>query len=261
MKRVILFVCLATSLFCAFVLAAGLGAQVYAAEIESQPWTFKGPFSTFDRAQLQRGYKVYRNVCAACHPMRFMHYRNLSEEGGPEFSEEAVKVLASEAEVTDGPNDQGEMYTRPGRPSDRFVSPYKNEQEARSANNGALPPDLSLITKARAGGADYIYALLTGYKEAPEGMKMAEGMNYNAVFRGHQIAMPKPLSAELVEYTDGTPPTVDNYARDVATYLTWAAEPKLEERHKVGFRFMIYLLLLAGILYLAKRRVWSGIEH
>ena len=226
-----------------------------------QDWSFSGPFGTFDRAQLQRGYKIYKEVCSACHGMRQMHFRNLGEPGGPEFSIEAVKALAAEAEVEDGPNDEGEMFSRSGKPSDAFVSPFPNEKAARASNNGAYPPDLSLIAKAREGGPDYVYSLMTGYKDVPHGMKMAEGMNYNAVFPGHQIAMAPPLDADAVEYTDGTAPTLENYARDVAAFLMWAAEPKLEERHKLGFRFMIYLILLAGLLYLAKRKVWSKLEH
>jgi len=232
-----------------------------APHIEAQKWSFSGPFGMFDRGQLQRGYKVYKEVCSACHGMRLLHFRNLGEPGGPEFSEAAIKALAASVEVTDGPNDEGEMFTRPGRPSDAFPSPFPNKQAARAANNGAYPPDLSVIAKARAGGPDYIFALLTGYSDPPAGFELASGMNYNKAFPGHQIAMAAPLSEEVVEYTDGTAPTVENYARDVAAFLMWTAEPKLEERHKIGFRFMIYLVLLAGIAYLAKRRVWSNLEH
>lgn len=244
------------------VLVAGsANAAGDAPEIKAQKWSFSGPFGLFDRGQLQRGYKVYKDVCAVCHGMRLLHFRNLGEAGGPEFSEEAVKALAAMVEVQDGPNDDGEMFTRPAKPSDAFPSPFPNENAARAANNGAYPPDLSVIAKARAGGPDYLYALMTGYKDAPTDMKMSEGMNYNAAFAGHQIAMAAPLSEEVVEYTDGTAPTVENYAKDVSAFLMWAAEPKLEERHKLGFRFMIYLLLLAGILYLAKRKVWSNLKH
>jgi cytochrome c1 len=254
--------------------------------MEHVDWSFSGPFGMFDRGQIQRGYQVYKEVCSACHGLRQLHYRNLGEAGGPEFSIEAVKALAAEVEVRDGPNNEGEMFDRPGKPSDAFVSPFPNDQAARAANNGALPPDLSLIAKARSihrdvpwyltpvywafdifsaydeeKGANYLFALMTGYKDAPDDMKMAEGMNYNAVFPGHQIAMASPLDAEVVDYTDGTAPTLENYSKDVAAFLTWAAEPKLEERHKLGFRFMIYLILLAGLLYLAKRKVWSKLEH
>lgn len=230
-------------------------------EIEEQDWTFNGPFGHFDRGQLQRGYKVYREVCSACHGMRLLHFRNLAQPGGPEFSEAAAKALAAEVEVTAGPNDDGEMFQRPAALSDTFPSPFPNEKAARAANNGAYPPDLSVMAKARPGGPDYIHALLTGYADPPEGFELTEGMNYNRAFPGHQIAMAPPLSPDAVEYTDGTAPTVENYARDVAAYLMWAAEPTLEERLRVGFRFMIYLVLLTGFLYLAKRRVWSKLKH
>ncbi|MGI9385103.1 MAG: cytochrome c1, partial [Methyloligellaceae bacterium] len=189
------------------------------------------------------------------------HYRNLGEPGGPEFSAEAVKALAAAVEVTDGPNDEGEMFERPGKPSDAFVSPFNNDQEARSSNGGALPPDLSVMAKARPHGPDYLYALMVGYKAKPSDIKLSEGMHYNAAFPGHQIAMPNPLEDESIEYTDGTPATVANYSKDVTAFLMWAAEPKLEERHRIGFRVMIYLILLAGILYFAKRKVWRRVDH
>jgi cytochrome c1 len=229
-------------------------------EIAAQNWSFNGPFGTFDRAQLQRGYKVYREVCATCHSMRLLSYRNLGEPSGPGFSAAAVEVLAGQAEVTDGPNDKGEMFKRPARPSDRFRSPFPNEPAARAANNGALPPDLSVMAKARPGGPDYIHALLTGYREPPADFQLAESMHYNAAFSGNQIAMPPPLSDSLVTYTDGTKPTVDNYAKDVAAYLMWTAEPKLEERHKLGLRVMIFLVVFAVIMYLAKRAVWARVH-
>lgn len=233
----------------------------HAPEIARQSWSFTPPFGTFDNAQLQRGYAVYKYVCANCHSMKLLSYRNLGEPGGPQFSPKAVEVLASQVQVTDGPNEKGEMFQRPGRPSDRFRSPYSNDQAARAMNNGALPPDLSVIAKARPGGADYLYALLTGYHPAPEGFELAPGMHYNAAFPGHQIAMPPPLSDGVVTYTDGTAPTVDNYARDVAAFLMWAAEPKLEERHEVGTRVMIYLIVFLVIMYLAKRAVWARLHQ
>ena len=169
-----------------------------------------------------------------------------------------MEIIASQAQVTDGPNDKGEMFQRPARPSDPFHSPFANDQLARNANNGALPPDLSVMAKAREGGPDYIYALLTGFKPAPPDFQVAQGMHYNVAFPGHQIAMPPPLSDGVVSYTDGTKPTLDNYARDVSAYLMWAAEPKLEERHKLGARVMIFLLVFVVIMYLAKRAVWAG---
>lgn len=229
--------------------------------IPAQDWSFSAPFGMFDRGQLQRGYKVYKEVCASCHAMKFLHFRNLGEPGGPEFSKAAVEALAAEADIQDGPNDDGEMFSRSGRPSDKFPSPFANAQEARSANNGAYPPDLSVMAKARQGGADYLYALMIGYTEVPADMEIGEGMSYNKVFPGHQIAMSQPISDEQVDYTDGTEPTLKNYAKDVSAFLMWAAEPKLEERHRLGFRFMIYLALLAALLYIAKRRVWSKLEH
>ena len=251
---------------CALLMAPALSAPASAAGngdiiIVEQDWTFTGIFGKFDRAQLQRGYKVYTEVCASCHGMEFLHYRNLGEPGGPEFSEAAVKVIAAGFQVEDGPDDEGSMFERPGRPSDAFVSPFKNDQEARAANNGALPPDLSVIAKARPYGVNYLYSLMTGYVDPPTGFEVADGMYYNSAFKGHQIAMANPLSPDIVEYTDGTPATVENYAKDVTAFMMWAAEPKLEKRHQIGFNVMVYLIVLAGLLYVAKRRVWARIEH
>ncbi len=230
-------------------------------EIAAQSWTFSGPFGTYDNAQLQRGFQIYKEVCSNCHSMRLLSYRNLGEPGGPEFPPKAVATIASQVQVTDGPNEKGEMFQRPGRPSDHFRSPFANDQQARNANNGALPPDLSVIAKAREGGPDYIYALLTGYADPPAGFTVAQGMHYNKAFPGHQIAMPPPLSDGAVKYTDGTKGTLDNYARDVSAFLMWAAEPKLEERHKTGARVLIFLVVFAGIMYLAKRAVWAELHR
>ena len=230
------------------------------AQFDSQKWSFTGPFGSFDNAQLQRGYHVYKQICSNCHSMRLLSYRNLGEDGGPEFSPEAVTTLASEVQVTDGPNDKGEMVQRPGRPSDRFRSPFPNDAAARAANGGALPPDLSLMAKARPGGPDYIYSLLTGYRQTPAGFDLASGMHYNIAFPGHQIAMPPPLFDGAVPYTDGTKPTVDNYARDVSAFLMWAAEPKLEERHELGARVVIFLIAFCVIMFLAKRTVWARLH-
>lgn len=233
----------------------------HAPEIAQQSWSFTPPFGTYDNAQLQRGFQVYQGICATCHSMRLLSYRNLGEPGGPEFSPKAVEVLASQVQVTDGPNEKGEMFQRPARPSDRFRSPFANDQLARLANNGALPPDLSVIAKARPDGPDYLYALLTGYRQPPPGFQVAQGMHYNEAFPGHQIAMPPPLSDGVITYTDGTKPTVDNYAKDVSAYLMWAAEPKLEERHKTGARVMIFLIVFLVIMYLAKRTVWARLHR
>ena len=232
-----------------------------APEIAHQSWSFSSPFGTYDDAQLQRGFEVYRQVCSNCHSMRLLSYRNLGEPGGPEFPPKKIEEIASQVQVTDGPNDKGEMFQRPARPSDHFRSPFANEQQARNANNGALPPDLSVMAKAREGGPDYIYAILTGYTDPPQGFQLAPGMHYNKAFPGHQLAMPPPLSDGVITYGDGTKPTLDNYARDVAAYLMWAAEPKLEERHKTDTRVMIYLIVFAVIMYLAKRAVWARLHH
>lgn len=232
----------------------------HAPKIERQSWSFAPPFGSYNKAQLQRGYWVYKDVCSACHSMRLLSYRNLGEPGGPGFSKAEVEALAAQVQVTDGPNDKGEMYQRPGRPSDPFRSPFPNDHVARLANNGALPPDLSVIAKARTGGPDYIYALLTGYRDAPAGFELAQGMHYNAAFPGHQIAMAQPLRDGSIPYTDGTKPTLDNYARDVSAFLMWAAEPKLEERHRIGARVMIFLIVFAVIMYLAKRAVWRRLH-
>lgn len=230
-------------------------------ELPAQNWTFSGPFGKFDRGQLQRGYKVYKEVCASCHSMSLVSFRNLGQPGGPEFSAKAVEALAAEATVQDGPNDDGDMFDRPGKASDRLPAPFANEQAARASNGGAYPPDLSLIAKARVGGPDYLYALLTGYGEAPADVQMREGMYYNAYFPGHQIAMPPPLSEGAVEYTDGSPATLDQYAHDVATFLMWAAEPSLEARHRMGFNVVIFLIILSGLLYATKKKIWSRVEH
>lgn len=254
-------------------------------EIARQEWTFGGITGYFDNDQLRRGYMVYKNVCSSCHGLRLLHYRNLMEPGGPEYSNSSVTDFAAEAQVTDGPNDDGEMFTRPGKPSDRFVSPYPNDKAAAAAQGGTVPPDLSLIVKARTierhsawyaapyfwvsdivtvyqeQGADYLYALLTGYQDAPQGIEMVEGMNYNAAFPGHQIAMPAPLAEGLVEYPEGIAPTVDNYARDVTAFLAWAAEPKLEQRKRLGVQVMFYLLILAVLAYLSKLVIWRKVKH
>ena len=252
-----------TGLGIALVGGTGEGARA-AGEAPTPPaneWSFDGVFGMYDKAQLQRGFQVYKEVCAACHAMNLLHYRNLAEPGGPGFTEEQVKVIAAEVEVEDGPNDEGEMFERPGRPSDRFKSPYPNKEAARAANGGAYPPDLSLMAKARKYGPDYLVALLLGYVEPPAGFELSEGMSYNTYFPGHQIAMAKPLDDDYVEYTDGTPATLANQAKDVSAFLMWAAEPKLEERKRMGMQVMAYLFVLAGFFYIAKRKVWRDVKH
>jgi cytochrome c1 len=256
--------CAVAAALIASVLAFGAqpaAAAEGAAAPAAQSWSFDGIFGTFDRGALQRGFKIYTESCASCHAMKFLAYRNLGEPGGPEFGEAEVKAIAAEATVQDGPNEDGDMFERPGLPSDRFVSPFPNDNAARAANNGALPPDLSVIAKARAHGPDYLFALLTGYGEPPAGFELREGMNYNAAFADHQIAMPQPLSDGAVDYTDGTPTDLRQLARDVTTFLVWAAEPKLEARKRAGFQVMIYLVLLAGLLYFTTKKLWTGVEH
>ncbi|MGB0632432.1 MAG: cytochrome c1 [Alphaproteobacteria bacterium] len=221
-------------------------------------WSHSGLFGTFDQAALRRGAKVYKEVCAACHGLRLVAYRNLMDIG---FSEDEVKAIAAEKEVPAEPNDDGEIEMRPALPSDKFVSPFANENAARSANGGAYPPDLSLIVKARPGGADYVHALLTGYKEeAPAGIEVPEGMNYNEYFAGNLIAMAAPLSEGSVEYADGTKATVEQMSQDVTVFLAWAAEPELEERKRMGIKVILFLLILTGLLYVVKRRIWADVH-
>ena len=220
-------------------------------------WSFKGLLGKFDRASLQRGFQVYKEVCASCHSMQYLSYRNLGEEGGPEFSEEEVKAIAASFEVTDGPDAQGEMFTRSGRPSDKFVSPYPNVNAAAAANGGAYPPDMSVLVKARKGGADYIYSVLVGYEDPPPGVTLDEGVYYNKYMIGNKIKMPNNLSDGLVEYADGTSSTVDQMAKDVTTFLSWAADPELESRHNPGVKVSVYLVLLSIFVFLTMNRIWS----
>ena len=226
----------------------------------STDWSFKGYFGKFDRGSLQRGYQVYQEVCASCHSMKYLSYRNLSEKGGPEFSEEQAKAIASNFEVTDGPNDDGEMFTRPAKLSDKFVNPYQNDKEAIASNGGAYPPDMSVLVKARSGGADYVYSVLLGYEDPPSGIVLDDGVYYNQYMYGNAIKMPNPLSDGLVEYNDGTEATEEQMAKDVVTFLAWSAEPHLEARHKIGFKAIIYLIILALLAYLSMKRVWSRVE-
>lgn len=262
------------------VLAA---APANAAEQVAPPrssWSFAGPFGTFDRAQLQRGLKVYREVCQACHGLTYVAFRNLADPGGPGFTRAQAAAIAGEYKIQDGPNDAGEMFEREGRPADYFPSPFANDAQARAANNGIVPPDLSVIAKARTyergfpwfivdaftqyqeHGADYVAALLQGYEDPPAGTTLPPGAHYNRYFPGNSIAMPNPLSNGQVQYTDGTPETVENYARDVTAFLAWAAEPHMESRKRIGFQVIIFLIVFSGMLYFVKKRVWAGVpEH
>ncbi len=223
-----------------------------------QKWSFDGVFGTYDRAAMQRGFQVYKEVCAACHGVKHLYFRDLAQIG---YSEDQVKGIAAQVQVTDGPNDSGEMFQRPARPSDPIPGPFANDQAARAANNGALPVDLSLIAKARVSGPDYVFALLTGYKDPPAGVKMNPNMYFNEYYPGHQIAMPPPLNPDQVKYADGTPGSVPQMARDLVSFLAWAAEPTLEERHRAGFKVILFLIVVTGVFYAAKRKIWSRIQH
>jgi len=250
-----------------FALAAGLAvatingsahASGEKIHLEKQDWSFDGIFGTYDRAALKRGYQIYSEVCVSCHSLNYVAYRNLMDIG---FAEATVKEIAAEFEVEDGPNDDGEMYLRPARPSDRFVAPYANEKASRAANNGAYPPDLSLMAKARKGGPDYLFGLLTRYhEEAPEGHELADGMSYNEVFSGHQIAMAPPLSDDMVEYEDGTPATLVQHAKDISTFLAWTASPEAEERKRLGIKVMLFLFVWTGMLIALKKKIWAKLH-
>jgi len=246
-------------LFIAFLFAmpfAALSEEKNINFIETN-WSFKGIFGTFDRASLQRGYQVYQEVCSGCHSVQHLSYRNLSENGGPEFTIEEAKAIASQFEVEDGPNSEGEMFMRKARLSDKFVKPYSNVQASTSANGGAYPPDMSVLAKARTGGADYIYSLLLGYEEAPEGLELDDGVYYNKYMSGNKIKMSEPLSDGIVEYLDGTEPSKKQMAKDVTAFLVWASEPHLESQHKMGFKTIIYLIILLTLVYFSKQKVWS----
>jgi len=246
-----------------FFLLVFFGQKAFTEEkkkLLSTNWSFKGYFGKFDRASLQRGYQVYTEVCASCHSMKYLSYRNLAEQGGPEFSEEQAKAIAASFEVIDGPNDDGEMFTRPAKLSDKFASPYKNDKEAMASNGGAYPPDMSVLVKARNEGADYIYSLLLGYEDSPSEVILDDGVYYNKFMYGKMIRMPNPLSDGLIEYNDGTEASEKQMAKDVVTFLAWAAEPHLESRHKIGFKAIIYLIILSILAYLSMKRLWSRIE-
>ena len=229
-------------------------------ELLKTQWTFKGLFGKFDRASLQRGYQVYNEVCASCHSMKYLSYRNLMEEGGPEFSEDQAKAIAASFEILDGPNSDGEMFERPAKLSDKFVMPYPNEKAAQAANGGAYPPDMSVLAKARKGGVDYLYSLLLGYEDPPSNIQLDEGVYYNKFMYGNKIKMPKPLEDDLIEYSDGTTATEEQMAKDVVSFLMWSAEPHLEARHKMGFRAIIYLTILTVLVYFSMKKIWSRIE-
>ena len=243
---------------------------------EKQSWSFSGPFGTYDLQQLQRGLKVYKEVCSTCHSLKYVSFRDLKALG---YSDEQIKAFAKTYDIQDGPNSEGEMFVRKGLPTDYFPSPFPNVEAAKFANNGANPSDLSLMAKARAvsmpfpafiadiftnyneAGPDYITALLTGYSEPPEGTEVAENNWYNPYFNsGNALAMPPPLSDGMVTYNDGTEETTENYARDVSAFLMWTADPHMETRKKTGFRVILFLIVFAGLTYAVKRRIWNELD-
>ena len=223
-------------------------------------WSFKGLFGKFDRGSLQRGYQVYTEVCSSCHSMKYVSYRNLYEPGGPEFTEDQAKAIAASFEVTDGPNSDGEMFVRPAKLSDKLVKPFANVKAAQAANGGAYPPDMSELAKARSGGVDYIYSVLLGYEDPPSGVTLDDGVYYNKYMYGNKIKMSEPLSEGLVEYSDGTIASKEQMAKDVTTFLMWTAEPHLEARHKMGFKAILYLIILTILVYFSMKKIWSRIE-
>ena len=273
----------------AALMGLGLISSAQAAaglSLPKQEWSFTGVFGSFDNAARQRGFQVFRESCSGCHSLDLMYFRNFADLG---YSEDEIKALAAEYTVIDGPDDDGEMFERPGKPFDRFPAPFPNKKAAAAANGGAVPPDLSLMAKARIGGTNYLHALLTGYMDLPEDWKtnegfqwlvaeverfeekdgeevrvvefeVSEGLNFNKYFPGHQIAMAPPLSEGLVEYEDGTEATVAQMAHDVSTFLMWTAEPKLEERKRMGIKVILFLLVFTGILYAVKRKIWADLH-
>jgi ubiquinol-cytochrome c reductase cytochrome b/c1 subunit len=267
----------------ALIVAGGMlvgSAQTARAEEQEAPpslkWSFAGPFGKYDRGSLQRGLKIYKEVCANCHSLNYIAFRNLADPGGPGYSEAQVAALASEYKIKDGPNDQGEMFERPGRAADYFPPPFPNEQAARAANGGGLPPDLSLITKARSyergfpfflfdfftqfqeQGPNYVDAILRGFEDKPPaGVTVPDGSYYNKYFPGHAIKMPKPLSDGQVQFDDGAPATLPQYAHDVTTFLMWAAEPHMEARKQLGFQVFVFLIIFAFLMYFTKKKVWA----
>lgn len=250
-----------TGLAATILLAMGLATTAQAAgggSVDERHWSFQGIFGTYDRGALRRGLKVYQGVCASCHGLKYIAFRNLQDVG---FTEDEVKVIAVDYTIEDGPDDAGDMFDRPGKASDRFPSPFANENAARASNGGALPPDLSLIVKAREGGADYLYGLLTGYHdEAPEGVVVPDGMSYNDAFPGHLIGMAPPLFEGSVDYEDGTEATVEQMAADVTTFLAWSASPEMEQRKRMGIKVILFLIVLSGLLYAVKRKVWADVH-
>ncbi len=256
MKKIYFTVPFLIILLCSNLYAAGEAAKPLKVD-----WSFNGFFGKFDRAQLQRGYQVYKEVCASCHSMKYLSYRNLGETGGPEFSDAEVKAIAAGFQIKDGPNEDGEMFERPGLPKDKFKSPYPNEKAARAVNGGAYPPDMSVLVKARSGGANYIYSILMGYEDiVPANIKLEEGVYYNKYMPGNKIRMPKPINDGGVEYSDGTKATVSQISKDVTAFMTWAAEPHLEKRKRIGFKTILYLLIFSVLVFFSMKKIWSRVK-
>lgn len=250
-----------TSIFYAMLISIGAVSYALAAGDVKHPhqasWSFDGVFGKVDKQSAQRGFQVYKEVCSACHGLKRIAFRNLADIG---FSEAEIKALASSYTVSDGPNDDGDMFERSGKASDYFPSPYENEQQARATHNGANPPDLSLIIKARVDGANYVHSLLTGYSDAPEGVDVGDGQYYNAYFAGGTLAMAPPISDDLVDYEDGTGASMEQMSKDVVTFLQWAAEPEMEARKQTGIKVLIFLAIFTIFMYLAKRNLWRKLH-
>jgi len=243
--------------FLLLFLSAQASAEFGAIPPKEKHWSFQTPLGTFDRAALQRGFQVYKEVCAACHGLSHIRFRELSALG---FNNKEIKAIANDYQIKDGPNDEGEMFDRPGIPGDAFPDPYPNEQAARVVNGGAYPVDLSLIIKGRENGANYVYSLLTGYKDPPKDLVLFEGKSYNPYFEGGQISMIAPLNEGQVTYSDGTTATVDQMAQDVVTFLAWASEPELETRRQIGLKVILYLIVFSLLMYFVYRSVWRNVK-
>ena len=225
--------------------------------LKTRDWSFSGPFGTFDKAAMQRGFQAYNEVCSGCHSLKLIAFRNFADLG---YNAAEIKALAAQYEVQDGPNDDGEMFVRPAIPADRMPAPYANDNAARAANNGALPPDLSLIAKARPNGPNYLYSLLSSYGDAPNGKEVPDGMYYNAAYPGHLIAMPQPLYGDDVEFSDGAATSIEAVSADLTQFLMWAAEPKMEVRKRIGVAAVFFLSVFVIFAYLAKRRIWADVH-
>jgi ubiquinol-cytochrome c reductase cytochrome c1 subunit len=238
-------------------LQAGAAQAAEGKALPARDWSFSGIFGQYDQGAMRRGFQVYREVCSGCHSLKLIAFRNLEALG---YGEDEIKAIAAEYTVVDGPDDEGEMFERPGLPADRIPSPFANAKAAAAANSGAAPPDLSLMTKARDGGADYLHALLIGYVDPPDGVELLDVQSYNLYFPGNVTAMAPPLSEDAVEYGDGAPATVEQMATDVVTFLAWAAEPEMEERKRMGIKVILFLLVFTGVLYAVKRKVWADLH-